>query len=236
MLKKGFIFKVSSRVVEKLGLVCFLEQRDFDYPGIDNLMNGERFQISGTRRDGSTTWRMPSSIGSTPRTRNAWQAALPQSGISLTLLSWRGSGYRPNLPLFGLSTSASAEHGAALWAWRCKTVLVSVLATNFSYSVFPYDSFSLSHSFLLIVFFLSLLHCQHLLQHARTSFLYPTCTHTRARSCTHSHTFRISHLWKKNYDRIDKNQNQNLKKTFKISLYTTWRFFVLTTYGRDVDG
>ena len=60
--------------------------------------------------------QMPSSIGSTPRTRNAWQAALPQSGISLTLLSWRGSGYRPNLPLFGLSTSASAEHGAALWA------------------------------------------------------------------------------------------------------------------------
>ena len=35
---------------------------------------------------------MPSSIGSTPRTRNAWQAALRQSGISLTLLSmaWEG--------------------------------------------------------------------------------------------------------------------------------------------------
>ena len=44
-----------SRVVERLGLVCFLEQRDFDDPGIDDLMNGERFQISGTRRDGSTT-------------------------------------------------------------------------------------------------------------------------------------------------------------------------------------
>ena len=41
--------------MERLGLVCFLEQRDFDDPGIDDLMNGERFQISGTRRDGSTT-------------------------------------------------------------------------------------------------------------------------------------------------------------------------------------
>ena len=38
--------------MERLGLVCFLEQRDFDDPGIDDLMNGERFQISGTRRDG----------------------------------------------------------------------------------------------------------------------------------------------------------------------------------------
>ena len=46
-----------SRVVERLGLVCFLEQRDFDDPGIDDVMNGERFQISGTRRDGSRTWR-----------------------------------------------------------------------------------------------------------------------------------------------------------------------------------
>ena len=35
--------------MERLGLVCFLEQRDFDDPGIDDLMNGERFQISGTR-------------------------------------------------------------------------------------------------------------------------------------------------------------------------------------------
>ena len=51
--KKGPHFQ--SKVVERLGLVCFLEQRDFDDPGIDDLMNGERFQISGTRRDGSTT-------------------------------------------------------------------------------------------------------------------------------------------------------------------------------------
>ena len=138
--------------------------------------------------------QMPSSIGSTPRTRNAWQAALPQSGISLTLLSWRGSGYRPNLPLFGLSTSASAEHGAALWAWRCKTVLVSALATNFSNSIFPDDSFSLSHSFLLIVFFFSSAlpassaACTHFLSipHAHT--------HARARSCTHTHTHTHSDL------------------------------------------
>ena len=52
--KKGFK-ELQSRVVERLGLVCFLKQRDFDDPGIDDLMNGERFQISGTRRDGSTT-------------------------------------------------------------------------------------------------------------------------------------------------------------------------------------
>ena len=32
---------LQSRVVERLGLVCFLEQRDFDDPGIDDLMNGE---------------------------------------------------------------------------------------------------------------------------------------------------------------------------------------------------
>ena len=36
--------------MERLGLVCFLEQRDFDDPGIDDLINGERFKISGTRR------------------------------------------------------------------------------------------------------------------------------------------------------------------------------------------
>ena len=40
--------RLQSRVVERLGLVCFLEHRDFDDPGI---------QISGTRRNGSPTWR-----------------------------------------------------------------------------------------------------------------------------------------------------------------------------------
>ena len=139
--------------------------------------------------------RPPSGVP--PRTRNAWQAALPQSGIGLTLWSWRGSGYRPNLPLFGLSTSASAEHGAALWAWRSKTVLGSALATNFSNSIFPDDSFSLSQSFLLIVFFFfSFLRCQHLLQHARTSFLSHMHTRARARARTHTHSeFRIFKLF-----------------------------------------
>ena len=33
--------------MERLGLVSFLEQRDFDDPGIDDLMNGERFQNFG---------------------------------------------------------------------------------------------------------------------------------------------------------------------------------------------
>ena len=31
-------------------MVCFPEQRDFDDPGIDDLMNGERFQISNVAR------------------------------------------------------------------------------------------------------------------------------------------------------------------------------------------
>ena len=35
--------------MERLGLVCFLEQRESDDPGIDDLMNRERFQISETR-------------------------------------------------------------------------------------------------------------------------------------------------------------------------------------------
>ena len=117
------------------------------------------------------------------------------SGISLTLLSWRGSGYKPNSPLFELSTSASAEPGAALWAWRCKTVLVSALATNFSNSIIPDNSFSLSHSFLLIVFFLFCAASIFCSMHALL-FYDPTYTHThaRARSTAHAHTFRISHL------------------------------------------
>ena len=41
--KKIFIFKVELLIFERLGLVCncFLEHRDFDNPGSDDLMNGE---------------------------------------------------------------------------------------------------------------------------------------------------------------------------------------------------
>ena len=39
--KKSFIFKVELLIFERLGLVCFLEHREFDDPGSDDLMNGE---------------------------------------------------------------------------------------------------------------------------------------------------------------------------------------------------
>ena len=39
--KKSFIFKVELLIFERLGLVCFLEHRDFDDPGSDDLMNEE---------------------------------------------------------------------------------------------------------------------------------------------------------------------------------------------------
>ena len=39
--KKSFIFKVELLIFERLGLVCFLEHRDFDDPGSDDLMNAE---------------------------------------------------------------------------------------------------------------------------------------------------------------------------------------------------
>ena len=38
--KKSFIFKVELLIFERLGLLCFLEHRDFDDPRIDDLMNG----------------------------------------------------------------------------------------------------------------------------------------------------------------------------------------------------
>ena len=77
-------------------------------------------------------------------------------------------------------------------------MLVSALATNFSNSIFPDDSFSLSHSFLLIVFFLSSAlpassaACTHYLSipHAHTH------TRARARARTHTHSeFRIFELF-----------------------------------------
>ena len=35
--------------MERLGLVCFLEQRNFDDPGIDDLMNGKFRGLVGTK-------------------------------------------------------------------------------------------------------------------------------------------------------------------------------------------
>ena len=37
-------------IFERQGLVFFVEQRDFDDPGIDDLINEEPSPISGTRR------------------------------------------------------------------------------------------------------------------------------------------------------------------------------------------
>ena len=37
-------------VYESQGLVCFLEHRDFDDPGSEDLINEELFWTSGTRR------------------------------------------------------------------------------------------------------------------------------------------------------------------------------------------
>ena len=39
--KKSFIFNAELLIFERLGLVCFLEHRDFDDPGSDDLMNGQ---------------------------------------------------------------------------------------------------------------------------------------------------------------------------------------------------
>ena len=39
--KKSFIFKVEWLIFERLGVVCFLEHREFDDHGSDDLMNGE---------------------------------------------------------------------------------------------------------------------------------------------------------------------------------------------------
>ena len=53
--KKSFIFKVELLIFERLGLVCFLEQRDFDDPGIDDLMNRHTIpnfgDLSGRKHD-----------------------------------------------------------------------------------------------------------------------------------------------------------------------------------------
>ena len=58
--KKSFIFKVELLIFERLGLVCFLDHRDFDNPESDDLMNGEndrdefRGPVGGRRRDTHT--------------------------------------------------------------------------------------------------------------------------------------------------------------------------------------
>ena len=62
--------------------------------------------------------------------------------------------------------------------WCC---MVPALATNFCISLFPDDSFSLSRSFLLIVFFLFCAGSISCSMHAL--LFYPTCTHTH----THTH-------------------------------------------------
>ena len=47
---KSLHVQMLGEVYESQGLVCFLEHRDFDDPGSEDLINEKLFWTSGTRR------------------------------------------------------------------------------------------------------------------------------------------------------------------------------------------